>query len=89
MRTHPKNHLIVGDINNTISEECATRVNSLSKSLIDHVLSDYSSNLNCKVNVKENAFSDHKLILLDTKTSVQLYKPKVDHETKSVDYKNF
>lgn len=114
MHTHPKNHLIVGDmninllnvsevtkeykdlialnnfkINNSINEECATRVNSLSKSLIDHVLSDYSSKLSCKVKVKENALSDHKLILLNVKTFVQFYKPKVEHEVKSVDYKKF
>ena len=76
-------------INNLVSEEFATRVTRVSKSLIDHVLSDYSGRLDCKVNVKENALSDHKLILIDVKSSVQIQKPKVDYEVKCVNYNRF
>lgn len=50
-------------INNIVSEEYTTRVTSMSKSLIDHVLGDFGGKIDCKVNVRNSAISDHKLSL--------------------------
>lgn len=74
---------------NTICEKHATRTTESSKSLIDHVLSDSCSKIDCNVSVKDNALSDHKLLLIDIKDSTKMYKPKVNYEITTVDYKRF
>ncbi|KAJ8915923.1 hypothetical protein NQ315_015538 [Exocentrus adspersus] len=73
---------------NTIDETNATRVTNHNRSIIDHVLIDQHSNLNCSVKIKNNCLSDHKLLSVTVENDV-CAKPKINHEVKLVDYKRF
>lgn len=76
-------------IANNIDEASATRVTDHNKSIIDHVLIDQYSNINCLVDIKNNCLSDHKLLSITVDNNIESHKPKVDHEIKRIDYKKF
>ena len=65
------------EIKNDISEEAATRISANTISLIDHVLCDRHSSINCLVKVDTNSLSDHNILSVQVDQHIKVYKPKV------------
>ncbi len=88
--TNYKNLLAINNfkINNTITNENATRVTVNSQSIIDHVLSDLGSKMVTEdVKIYYNSLSDHNRLSFKITYNSKIYKPKVKHQIKWIDYK--
>lgn len=90
--TNYKNLLTINNfkINNTITNENATRVTVNNQSIIDHVLSDLGSKIVTEdVKICYNSLSDHNRLSFKINYNRKIYKPKVNHQIKWIDYKKF
>lgn len=74
---------------NVITEESATRITRDTCSIIDHVLSDNYSDLNCKISVRSNSLSDHNLLSITVEDNIKTLSKKVIHKITKIDFKKF
>lgn len=74
---------------NSVSDVDATRITNHSKTIIDHVLTDKNIGVCGSVNIEHNALSDHEILKFCVKENINIYKTKINHEVKFLDYKKF